>query len=57
MKKEIIKFYKAKGSGAYIPLLIYFVLLIPISILYAITWILKPIEPVNMDEFDAISVL
>jgi len=57
MKKEIINFYKAKGSGAFIPLLIYFILLIPISVLYAITWILKPIEPVSVDEFDAISVL
>lgn len=57
MKKEIIKFYKAKGSGALIPLVIYFILLIPISILYAITWILKPIEPVNLDELDTISIL
>lgn len=56
MKKEIINLYKAKGLGAFPPLLIYFMLLIPISIIYAITWLLKPIEPVNLEEFENISI-
>jgi hypothetical protein len=54
MKNYVINYYKENGKAAIIPLLIYGILLIPVTVIFSITWLLKPIEPNAITELESI---
>ncbi len=55
MKREIINCYKKNGKATILPLMVYTILSGPLVLIYAITWILKPIEPINMNELESLN--
>lgn len=55
MKREIINSYKKIGKAAILPLLVYTILLGPLFLIYGITWLLKPIEPININELESLN--
>lgn len=54
MKNRVINYYKENGNSAIIPLFIYGLLLLPITLIFSITWLLKPIEPNSIKELETI---
>lgn len=53
MKREMINCYKKNGKAAILPLIVYTILSGPIVLIYAITWVLKPIEPIKLKELES----
>jgi hypothetical protein len=52
MKDKIIKIYKTIGIMSIIPIMIYLVLLVPITIIFTFTWLLSPFQPENFSDLE-----
>jgi hypothetical protein len=54
MKNKIYSLYKTLGLISILPILVYFILLIPSVVIFFFTWLLAPIQPESFTELELI---
>ncbi len=55
MKNKIYGLYNTIGIISILPILVYFVLLIPSTLIFFFTWLLSPFQPENFSDLEYLS--
>lgn len=56
MKNKIYTLYKNLGLISILPMLVYFILLIPSLVIFFFTWLLAPIQPESFTELESLEI-
>lgn len=55
MKNNIIELYKTIGIISILPIIVYFVLLVPSTIIFGFTWFLSPLQPEKFSDLEILN--
>ncbi|MFZ4800169.1 MAG: hypothetical protein ACOYMA_21950 [Bacteroidia bacterium] len=55
MRTNIIELYKTIGVISILPIIVYFILLIPSTIIFGFTWLLSPFQPEKFSDLELLN--
>ena len=55
MKNNILELYKTIGIISLLPIAVYFILLVPSTIIFTFTWLLSPFQPENFSDLELLN--